>query len=55
MKELMVKPAIFTFETAKEFAEVYAIGSDDLVITNEYIYNPYFGELNLARSEEPHV
>lgn len=48
MKELMVKPAIFTFETAKEFAEVYAIGSDDLVITNEYIYNPYFGELNLA-------
>ncbi len=48
MKELMIKPSIYKYATAKEFAEDFKIGKGDLVITNEYIYNPYFGELNLG-------
>ena len=48
MKQLMVKPSIYKYATAKAFAEDFQLGAGDLVITNEYIYNPYFGELNLA-------
>ena len=48
MKELMIKPSIYKYGTAKEFAEEFKLGKGDLVITNEYIYNPYFGELNLG-------
>ncbi|MCD8149243.1 MAG: 4-hydroxybutyrate dehydrogenase [Clostridiales bacterium] len=47
MKQFMVKPEIFRYDTAKAFAEEFAIGKDDLIITNEYIYQPYFGALNL--------
>lgn len=47
MKELMIKPAIFKYASAKEFAAEFEIGKGDLVITNEYIYQPYFGDLNL--------
>ncbi len=47
MKQFMVKPEIYRYDTAKAFAEEFHIGKDDLVITNEYIYQPYFGELNL--------
>ena len=47
MKQLAVKPEIHKFETAKEFAEAFKLGKDDLVITNEYIYKPFFGALNL--------
>ena len=44
MKQLAVKPEIHKFETAKEFAEAFKLGKDDLVITNEYIYKPFFQE-----------
>ena len=44
----MIKPSIYKYGTAKEFAEEFKLGKGDLVITNEYIYNPYFGELNLG-------
>ncbi len=47
MKQFMVKPELFRYETAKTFAEEFQIGQDDLVITNEYIYQPYFGGLSL--------
>ncbi|MCD8231518.1 MAG: 4-hydroxybutyrate dehydrogenase [Clostridiales bacterium] len=47
MKQFMVKPEIYRYDTAKAFAEEFHIGKDDLVITNEYIYQPFFGELNL--------
>lgn len=47
MKQFMVKPEIYNYDTAKAFAEEFKIGEGDLVITNEYIYQPYFGELNL--------
>lgn len=47
MKELMLKPTIYKYATAGEFAEEFQIGEGDLVITNEYIYQPFFGELDL--------
>ena len=48
MQELMIKPTIHRIATAREFVEEFKIGAGDLVITNEYIYKPFFGELNLA-------
>lgn len=47
MKQLMLKPSIYKYTTSAEFAREFEIGAGDLVITNEYIYNPFFGALNL--------
>ena len=47
MKLLSIKPIIHKFETAEDFAKEFNIGAGDLVITNEYIYQPFFGKLNL--------
>ena len=35
MKELSIKPEIFSFDTCKEFCEAYQIGEGDLIITNQ--------------------
>lgn len=48
MQQLMIRPTIHKFDTAKEFAEEFAIGEGDLVLTNQYIYEPYFGSMNLG-------
>lgn len=48
MKQFMMKPGIEQFDSCKEFAEKFEIGEGDLVITNEYIYQPMFGGMNLA-------
>ena len=47
MKELMIKPTIYTFSTAAEFAEKFKIGKGDLIITNQYIYDPIMKPLGL--------
>lgn len=47
MKQLMIKPTIYKYETADAFVREFNIGKGDLVITNAYIYQPYFGKLNL--------
>lgn len=47
MKELMIKPEIYHFDKVKEFAEEFQIGEGDLMVTNQYIYEPFFGALNL--------
>lgn len=48
MKELLVKPEVQSFETFAEFAQAFALGSDDLILTNEYIYRPIMEKENLA-------
>ena len=48
MKMLSIKPTIYKYKTAEEFAKEFKIGVGDLVITNEYIYQPFFGKLNLG-------
>lgn len=49
MKELMIKPDIYHFDTVRSFVEEFQIGEGDLVVTNEYIYKPFFGELDRDR------
>ena len=47
MKQLAIKPEIYAFDTCKQFAEEFKIGKGDLVLSNEYIYNPAFGAMGL--------
>ncbi len=48
MKEQFeIRPSIVKYTTCQEFAEDFKIGEGDLVITNEYIYQPFFGDLDL--------
>jgi 4-hydroxybutyrate dehydrogenase len=46
MKELSLKPTIFSYETMKEFSVSFSLGEDDLIITNSFIYEN-FKNLNL--------
>ncbi len=47
MKQIILRPALHRFETCGQFAEEFQIGKGDLIITNEYIFQPCFGELKL--------
>lgn len=47
MKEIILKSQISYYDTCAEFASEFNLGSDDLILTNEYIYTPYFGNLGL--------
>lgn len=47
MQGFMVKPTIYNYQTAEEFAKEFQLGEGDLILTNEYIYNPFFGKMNL--------
>jgi 4-hydroxybutyrate dehydrogenase len=43
----MFKPEIHKFAASSEFVETFALNERDLILTNEYIYQPYFGALSL--------
>lgn len=47
MKEIILKSQISYYDTCKEFASEFHLGSGDLILTNKYIYKPYFGTLGL--------
>ena len=47
MKLLKINTEIHKFDTCEEFYKELNIGEDDLIITNEYIYTPFFKELNI--------
>ncbi len=47
MKEIIWKPELHSFRSCKEFVEEFHVGPGDLVLTNEYIYQPYFGAMDL--------
>ncbi len=47
MVQVIMKPTLYKFEMCKEFAESFQLGPGDLILTNEYIYRPSFGELGL--------
>ena len=40
MKQLQVKPTIYEYKTFGDFAKEFDLGPNDLILTNEYIYNP---------------
>ncbi len=48
MKELLVVPQIDSYKTFGEFAAEAKIGAGDLILTNEYIYNPLMKAENLS-------
>ncbi len=48
MIEVILKPSLHKFDTCKEFAAEFKPGKNDLVLTNEYIFNPYFSQMNLG-------
>lgn len=40
MKQITIKPEIQFYDTFREFAAEYALGERDVILTNEYIYDP---------------
>lgn len=42
MKNFKLSPEIITFDKCIEFCSEFNIGKGDLIITNEYIYKPFF-------------
>lgn len=48
MKLLTVKPDIYRFERNRDFVEEFQIGRGDLILTNTFIYDPFFGEMDLG-------
>lgn len=47
MEQLIFRPRIHKFDTCKAFVETFRLAETDLVLTNEYIFEPFFGEMNL--------
>lgn len=47
MKEILIKGQLHKFETFKDFAEEFQVNQNDLILTNEFIYEPFMKELNL--------
>ena len=43
MLEMIWNPTLYGFDTCKEFAEAFRLNRDDLILSNAYIYEPYFG------------
>lgn len=50
MREIIFKPELYSFDTCREFVEEFHLDASDLILTNEYIYRPYFGEMGLECS-----
>ena len=44
MKQFAVKPEIFMCDTCKEFCDEYKIEKGDLLLSNEYIFEPYISQ-----------
>ena len=47
MIQLIFKPELHKFAASAEFAASFGISKRDLVLTNEYIFQPYFGQMGL--------
>ena len=47
MKNFQLVPQIHSFNKFKDFADEFKIGEGDLVLTQEFIYEPFMKELNL--------
>ena len=47
MKELLIAPQIESFETFADFEKEFSIDENDLILTNEYIYDPIMKNENL--------
>lgn len=50
MKELLVAPQLHSFSTFAEFTAEFAVGEEDVILTNEYIYDPLMKKEDLKCS-----
>lgn len=48
MKAISIKPEIHSFPDFKSFAEEFKLGQSDLVLTHEFLYEPYMKPLGLG-------
>ena len=48
MREILLKPGLHKFRTFKEFSEEFQLSVRDLVLTNEYIYDPLIKTCGLS-------
>jgi len=48
MRQLLLKPLLYQYSNCRDFVKEFNISKDDLIITNEFIYAPFFGEMGLA-------
>ncbi len=47
MKQIVFKPELHKFDTCAAFAKEFRLGKGDLILTNQYIYEPFFSALGL--------
>lgn len=47
MRQLTIKPQVYRFNTCAEFNDFFKLDEKDLILTNEFIYKPFFDSLNL--------
>lgn len=47
MLQLRFKPQLHAFDTCKEVVEQFHITDSDVILSNRYIYEPFFGAFNL--------
>lgn len=47
MEQIIVRPSLFKFKTCRDFADAFKLNSGDLILTNQFIYEPYFEKLKL--------
>lgn len=46
-REIIIAPTLYKCENFGEFAQEFALGARDLVLTNEFIYKPFMEQYNL--------
>ena len=47
MSQFVIKPTILQYDACRTFAAQFQLGPQDLILTNSYLYDPYFSVLNL--------
>jgi len=47
MRQLILNPQLHKYDKCIDFITDFKVGKGDLIITNEFIYEPYFGALSL--------
>ena len=47
MQALRVVPAIHYFDTFKDFNEEFKLGKGDILVTNQWMYDPYVKPLGI--------
>ncbi|MDR1745509.1 MAG: 4-hydroxybutyrate dehydrogenase [Planctomycetota bacterium] len=48
MRQLIIRPALYSFDNCVDFIHEFDIGKGDCILTTKGIFNPYFGELDIG-------